>query len=183
MDTDLDIAIAPARTAGELARVAHSMDRGRFAARYAGPWLVALGDWRPGSDTGRFRTVDESGRQSTPSDMRIGTDARVWVVAKRSTTFPRKVLVGRAANNDVVLPYPSLSKLHAFFSVDAGRLTLTDAGSTNGTYVNDQPVPATEGVPVEDHDVIRFGAGVRVALLSGAAMFDAALAGLVGVGR
>ena len=180
---EIDLANAQTVTAGELAEQARQLSPDRFVARNPGPWLVALGDAHASSDSGRFVTVAESERQSTPSDMRIGAAARVWPVAKRTATFPSKILVGRAANNDVVLPYPSLSKLHAFFALDGGRLTLTDAGSKNGTFVNDQPVPATGAVAVADHDVVRFGATMRVAVLSGEAFYDAARAGLVGLRR
>lgn len=176
----IDLAPAQTVTAGELARHAAALEREPFALRFPGPWLVALGDARSHGSSGRFITVAESDRQSTPSDMRIGADATAWAVVKRTSTFPRKILVGRAPNNDVVLPYPSLSKLHAFFALESGRLTLTDAGSKNGTYVNDQPVPAAGGVAIEDHDVVRFGAAVRVAVLSAEALYDAARAGLVG---
>jgi pSer/pThr/pTyr-binding forkhead associated (FHA) protein len=45
------------------------------------------------------------------------------------------VTVGRAANNDIVLPYDSISKFHAYFSNVGNTWTLTDAKSTNGSFV------------------------------------------------
>jgi hypothetical protein len=58
-----------------------------------------------------------------------------------------RISVGRTGNNDVVIIHPSISKLHAHFFVDpaesrlvAPQIRLADAGSRNGTLLNDQEV-------------------------------------------
>jgi len=58
------------------------------------------------------------------------------------------VVIGRAEDDgvDVIIPEASISKRHCTFAVDAGRVVLSDCGSTNGTSVNGEPVAAT---PVE----------------------------------
>ncbi|NND01293.1 MAG: FHA domain-containing protein [Acidimicrobiia bacterium] len=43
---------------------------------------------------------------------------------------------GRAPESDVFLADVTVSRHHAVFKVDADGLTVTDLGSTNGTYVN-----------------------------------------------
>jgi len=43
---------------------------------------------------------------------------------------------GRAADSDVYLEDVTVSRHHAVFKVDGVGLTVTDLGSTNGTYVN-----------------------------------------------
>jgi RNA polymerase subunit RPABC4/transcription elongation factor Spt4 len=54
-------------------------------------------------------------------------------------------------------PYETVSRRHAEVTVDAGRrVTVTDAGSTNGTFVDDAPV--AEGARVE----LRAGARLRL---------------------
>ena len=44
--------------------------------------------------------------------------------------------IGRAADNEVVLPDPMVSAHHAILSTSYGRLTVTDLGSTNGVFIN-----------------------------------------------
>ena len=43
---------------------------------------------------------------------------------------------GRAADSDIFLEDVTVSRHHAVFKVDGDGLTVTDLGSTNGTYVN-----------------------------------------------
>jgi adenylate cyclase len=62
-------------------------------------------------------------------------------------------LFGRAANCDVILEDPSVSRWHARFLVSDDQCTVADLGSRNGTFVN--------GEQVEQHDLRD---GDRVAL-------------------
>lgn len=69
--------------------------------------------------------------------------------------------LGRAHSNDVVLSEPSVSKLHALVRFDGEGLTIEDARSQNGTWVDDRPVPVSgRGAPVrlESGGVVRLGA-------------------------
>lgn len=51
--------------------------------------------------------------------------------------------VGRRPGNDLVLRDASVSGRHARFSVEAGRVVLTDFGSTNGSFVEDKRVESS----------------------------------------
>jgi pSer/pThr/pTyr-binding forkhead associated (FHA) protein len=51
-----------------------------------------------------------------------------------------EVSLGRGEDNDVVIPHPSVSRAHARLMRRDGNYELTDLNSTNGTYVNGQPV-------------------------------------------
>ncbi len=83
----------------------------------------------------------------------------VFALAKAAhNPWPERISVGRARNNDVVLSDSSVSKLHAHFRVSRDHtLTLTDAGSRNGTRLNDVAVPAGESMRVQVGDTITFG--------------------------
>lgn len=49
---------------------------------------------------------------------------------------PGNTLAGRAGNCEIFLPDVTVSREHARFSVNAAGFSMTDLGSTNGTYVN-----------------------------------------------
>jgi pSer/pThr/pTyr-binding forkhead associated (FHA) protein len=49
----------------------------------------------------------------------------------------RPLTIGRGSDADVVVADPLVSRRHARLAQRAGRLVLTDLGSTNGTRVND----------------------------------------------
>ncbi len=49
---------------------------------------------------------------------------------------PGNSLAGRSGDAEIFLADVTVSREHARFSVDANGLSMTDLGSTNGTYVN-----------------------------------------------
>lgn len=69
------------------------------------------------------------------------------------TLSPQSV-VGTEPTCNIVLIDSFMSSQHAEIKAEAGVWVLTDLGSTNGTYVNDQRVTQHELV---DNDFIRFG--------------------------
>jgi hypothetical protein len=62
--------------------------------------------------------------------------------------------VGREEGNSIVIPHPSLSSEHAVLTPEGGDYRLTDLGSTNGTYVNDEQVSE---VLLHNGDHVGFG--------------------------
>jgi two-component system, cell cycle response regulator len=50
------------------------------------------------------------------------------------------ITLGRDQGNDIVVPSDSVSRRHARLNMDGNRRLLTDLESTNGSYVNDQPI-------------------------------------------
>jgi EAL domain-containing protein (putative c-di-GMP-specific phosphodiesterase class I) len=61
--------------------------------------------------------------------------------------------VGRRPDMELVLPTTSVSKIHAEIYADAGALFVRDLQSTNGTFVNGQPV---REAPLREGDVVHF---------------------------
>jgi S-DNA-T family DNA segregation ATPase FtsK/SpoIIIE len=71
-------------------------------------------------------------------------------------TYPidkHDVTIGRDASCDIVLDDPSVSRRHASISANA---TITDLGSTNGTWIDD--VPVTASTPLPPNALVRVGA-------------------------
>jgi len=65
------------------------------------------------------------------------------------------VNVGRADFNDIVLAEPSVSTTHAKLQRRDGLWVISDLGSTNGTYVEGEPVEGE--TPLAPGTTIRFG--------------------------
>ncbi|MGH7917222.1 MAG: FHA domain-containing protein [Candidatus Binataceae bacterium] len=66
-----------------------------------------------------------------------------------------EVSLGRGDDNDVVIPHPSVSRAHARLMRRNGAYELLDLNSTNGSYVNDQPVSGS--MIVANGSEVRFG--------------------------
>lgn len=62
--------------------------------------------------------------------------------------------IGRGSECDIVLDAPDVSRRHARISWTSGIARLEDMSSTNGTYVNGDPIRIAD---LEDGDEIRFG--------------------------
>jgi hypothetical protein len=80
--------------------------------------------------------------------------------------------LGRAnsgENIEVLLPDPTISSRHATISIDvaAGTVTVEDTNSTNGTYVNEDPIGAGGRRELRDGDRVRFGGFTTVVKLLG----------------
>jgi len=60
---------------------------------------------------------------------------------RREITLARTTIVtiGRDPSNDLVLPDAMVSRRHAVFTREGGSFRVTDQGSLNGTYVNNEP--------------------------------------------
>lgn len=66
----------------------------------------------------------------------------------------RQIYLGRRKTNDFVLDDENASRIHAYIAYERHRHVLYDAGSLNGTFVNDKPVSRRE---LMDGDKILIG--------------------------
>lgn len=62
--------------------------------------------------------------------------------------------VGRASNNEIALPYPSISNRHCIFVQSGPDVVLRDLNSSNGTYVNNELI---NEVILRPNDMIQMG--------------------------
>ncbi|HEX4960500.1 MAG TPA: ATP-binding cassette domain-containing protein [Thermoanaerobaculia bacterium] len=72
------------------------------------------------------------------------------------------LLVGRTPDNDLPIDHPLISRRHARFERSGARWTVTDLGSTNGTYVNGARITGPAALRIGD--VVDFG-GSRLVLV------------------
>jgi FHA domain len=107
---------------------------------------------RPGP---RVDTATESARLEFP-----------WGEEEVSTGSP--LVVGREGSTlaQRLADYPNVSRRHAEIALADGRLTVEDLNSVNGTFVNDERVPALRPHPLADGDELRFAAALRATVRS-----------------
>ena len=68
------------------------------------------------------------------------------------------LVVGKAPGNSIVVTDdPSISSRHCEFGQGPGGFHVTDLGSTNGTFVNNQRLPASGTHRLGDGDIVRLG--------------------------
>jgi hypothetical protein len=75
--------------------------------------------------------------------------------------FMGRNTLGRAGSGETLeieIADPTTSSRHATITCDGNAVVLEDEGSTNGSFVNDQPVGYKGKIELHDGDRIRFGA-------------------------
>lgn len=72
-----------------------------------------------------------------------------------------EIVVGRDANNDIVINDAEVSRKHAHFYMGPAGYTLEDLGSTNGTFVNGQRLVAPH--VMRPGEIVMFGEHVELA--------------------
>jgi FHA domain len=102
----------------------------------------------------------EQGRVDIFAQARRALSSLVFVeerpVAGRVLPAEPETTVGR--EGDVMLADPEASRLHAVIRTRAAIATIEDLGSTNGTFVNGEPISGP--TPLRPGDEIRFGSTV-----------------------
>lgn len=67
------------------------------------------------------------------------------------------IVIGSSSNSHIKLNSPFVSSYHAeLLLLDNGEILLTDKGSKNGTYLNDQRLQPNKDIPIKRGDTIRF---------------------------
>ena len=81
-----------------------------------------------------------------------GSVLGVWFALRQPSTT-----AGRDESSGIVLGDLTVSRSHADFRHDAGKWSITDTGSTNGTFVNDEQLEAGSVIMLKSGDSIRLG--------------------------
>ncbi len=153
-------------TLAELAADARGLDSAEVVERYASAFLlrqggegslapsIAVMQTHAGLPALSHTTRDEPGRNLL--------DYHVYAIRKAGTSrFGGDYIgVGRGENNDILVEDASISKFHAFIVQETAGFSLSDAGSRNGTFVNDQRVGSyrdAKPVGLRDGDRVRLG--------------------------
>jgi pSer/pThr/pTyr-binding forkhead associated (FHA) protein len=132
-----------------------------LALKFPAPFLVFL-DWpEEGDEEDTDLKAIATGSYQSP---KVNADpggypapgAQVFRVAKDAAStnpFATMITLGRARNNDIVVPAEGVSNFHAYFSQGADGWTVSDAKSRNGTFHGDLPVATA--TPLGDDELLR----------------------------
>jgi hypothetical protein len=133
------------------ARDARALDVDAFRARHGEYFLVRRGALAPERRPKRPQlTISlKDGLAATNEPARTGPPASMDLIvfpvrATGRSPFPHMITVGRTKNNDVILSDIGVSKFHAFFKEEGGKVLLQDAESRNGTFASGLPVPTNK---------------------------------------
>jgi len=117
------------------------------AAEPEQPLAIVLVEAQPGSGRivipGAKKTISLADYQQTEN---VPIPEHV-VVHKEKT-----IRMGRDASNELILDIPNVSRFHAILTSSTTSLRVSDLSSTNGTFVNGNPVTAP--VKLETGDVV-----------------------------
>ncbi len=64
--------------------------------------------------------------------------------------------IGREEGRTLQLPSEMVSRLHASIEIQDGKCVLTDNDSSNGTFLNNEQIPANSAFTLNHRDVIKF---------------------------
>ena len=157
-----------------------SLGRDEFLAAAAPAVLVRYrpSDPDPTATATKTLTMDEEGAGETVDDASLRgrvpagpVEMDLYPLAKKpGASFRDRITIGRTANNDVVIADHSVSRLHAYVRQAAGWV-VADAGSKNGTWLDDLPLDPRREAPLPPGSVVRLGE-VALTFYRSADLFD-----------
>jgi len=95
----------------------------------------------------------------TNAKIEIPTDVSVLHIGKPNSLIPPDIDVSHFPDSDIV------SRVHADLRIDATGYYFEDTGSSNGSYINNVPLPPGNRHRLRDGDRISLGKGDKVTFL------------------
>lgn len=77
-----------------------------------------------------------------------------------------KLVIGSADSADIIINVDGVSRKHLILTVDNDQYAVTDQGSTNGTYINEERLIPGKRVDFTSFFPVRLGDRVLISLLS-----------------
>lgn len=158
------------RRVGEFIRDAHALPLASFRAKHGDVFLVCDSPDRlegapPFVAATRATTNLDKLEETLRRAARRGTPVEQHLVITPQSGAASLLHVGADDHNDLVVPEESVSSGHAIILHKDGGYFVQDAGSTNGTWLNGEPVPESAPSALCSGDELRLG-GIKVQFLT-----------------
>lgn len=147
------------------------LSREEFLAQIQEPYLLLIrSSTRSGSGSG-FHTVKFT---KEAVDEAAGGVANLIPVRKRAdgNAFGIMITMGRASNNDLVIPNQKISKFHAYFRQMGSSWRISDANSRNGTFLNGLEVPKDQGTEITNGGRIKLAKTVELIFYDPSGLYE-----------
>ena len=111
-------------------------------------------------DPGEASASGEVGEiEPRPHPRNAADTLEVYPLAKKpGASFPDRITIGRTPNNDLEIADPSVSRLHAYVRQrSTGAWVVADAGSKNGSWLDDATLEPRREIGLRPGSVIRLG--------------------------
>jgi hypothetical protein len=128
-----------------------------FKGRHRTPMLIVIGKAAELVDDSQRGDKTMVAAPSGPSKQATALVDRVFTVNKAPHAQRGPIVLGRSADNDIAIPEYSISKRQCLFEFEPDGIKITDCGSTNGTIVEKDRIPAREPVTIKDGTKISLG--------------------------
>ena len=142
----------------------------QFLAKVRVPYLLmGAAPSPPRSSNAGFMTVKftkERLQESVAQETLFAVEKRTG-----SNAFAMMITLGRASNNDLVVPDQRISKFHAYFRQVGSEWTISDANSRNGTFVDGVQVPTDKGYPITSGARIKVAKSLELEFLDPQALY------------
>lgn len=188
-----------ATTVADLAKAATALDLASFQRAHPGPALVILLSKGSRVDPSLRGDIPEEGllvtdvffmkKEMTLHDTQTfdGDEGQTYTIVMASPVIflpggARELTVGRG-DCDVVLPFATVSSVHALLVNGRDGWTVADSHSTNGTYLNGAALEPHTPARVKEGALLAFGPEVRAQFFSPAALFALARSRLASLGE
>lgn len=124
-----------------------------------------------------FTTIKfKVGQAANPAPLGEGQGIVPVRKAADGNAFAMMITMGRAPNNDLVIPDGRVSKFHAYFRQVGDRWMITDANSTNGTSVNGVVIAPDRSVEIRSGDQLEMAGSLHASFLLPAELYAQAQA-------
>ena len=146
-----------------------TLGRDEFLAAAAPAALVRYGSSQPGAGSVGMTTQTFDRDLLQDPDDRVDaarlhgrvtaepTEMEIYPLAKKpGASFRDRITIGRTSNNDVVIVDHSVSRLHGYVR-QADSWMFADAGSKNGSWLDDERLEPRREAPLATGAVLRLG--------------------------